>query len=82
MLGTKRVEAVIVSWQLAAGRRYCQWCLALAGPGDAALTLRFNCARLSLYAVQFEQQLRWVTQLSSLSSTSAAPQPGEDSCWA
>ena len=56
MLGTKRVEAVIVSWQLAAGRRYCQWCLALASGaglhGDGALSLRFNCARLSLDAIQ------------------------------
>ena len=56
MLGTKRVEAVIVSWQLAAGRRYCQWCLALASGaglhGDGALSLLFNCARLSLDTIQ------------------------------
>ena len=50
------VEAVIVSWQSAAGRQYCQWCLILASGavshGDGALSLRFNCARLSLDAIQ------------------------------
>ena len=55
-LGMKHVEEVIVSWQSAAGRRCCQWCLALASGaglhGDGALSLRFNCARLSLDAIQ------------------------------
>ena len=56
MLGTKHIEAVIVSWQSAAGLRYSEWCLALLGSGlawagDGALSLRFNCARLSLIAI-------------------------------
>ena len=58
-LGMKHVEAVIVSWQSAAGRRHCQWCLAIASgavspvdDGGGALSLRFNCARLSLDAIQ------------------------------
>ena len=44
--------------------------------GDGALSLRFNCARLSLDAIQFEQQLRLVTQLSP---TSASGQHDSDS---
>ena len=53
----KHVEAVIVSWQsVAAGLQYCPWCLILASGevshGDGALSLQFNCARLSLDAIQ------------------------------
>ena len=60
MLGTKRVEAVVVSWQPAAVRRYGQWCLTLASGsvshGDGAVSLRTNCARLSLDVFSFEHQ--------------------------
>ena len=55
-MATRLDEAVIISLQMAAGRRYCQWCLALAqetvSPGNGPLSLRFNCARLSLDAIQ------------------------------
>ena len=84
ILGMKHVEAMIVSWQSAAGRQYCQWCLILASGavshGDGALSLLFNCARLSLGAIQFEQQLRWVTQLSPTSAAGRVTWTGENSC--
>ena len=85
-MGIKHVEAMIVSWQSAAGRRHCQWCLTLASGaishGDGALSLRFNCARLSRDAIQFEQQLRLVTQLSPTSAAGRVTRTGEDSYWA
>ena len=53
----KYVEAVIVSWKSAAGQWYFQWCLALTSGavshGDWAVSLRINCARLSLDAVGY-----------------------------
>ena len=86
MLGTKHVEAVIVSWKSAAGLQYCQGCLALVlGAGlhvDGALSLWFNCARLSLDAIQFEQQPQLVTQLSPTSAAGRMTRTGEDTCWA
>ena len=64
ILGTKRVEAVIVSWQLAAGRRYRKWFSILASGaglhGDGALSLRFNCSRL---------RLSWPLMLFNLSNS-------------
>ena len=82
MLGTKRVEAVVVSWQPTAGRRNDQWCLTLAlgavSHGDGAVSLRFNCARLSLDVFKFELQPHSVAQLSPKSVAGPWTRTGED----
>ena len=77
----KRVEAAIFSWQSAAGRRYCHWCLALASGavshGDGALSLTVQDSPLMLF--KFERQPQLVTQLSMTSAADRATRAGEDS---
>ena len=76
-LGMKHVEAVIVGWQSAAGRRYCQWCLILASGavshGDGALSL--NCVHDSRC---LNTSHNWSLSIVRRRRT----RTGEDSCWA